>query len=208
MNSIRREDSGSPASYIKRTVCRENIYEIRRYFRLSDSQTDRRLLRGISPSSYKEILNKAQRPYNCLLLQTRYEYFICIPYRSNISHKYAFHFKKSKRSRENRSGLDYSKIVIIANKEFISSDEAVIDQDEYTETVRHIGRIRQDAERFVQDYIAHISGIYMLSEREFDRRYHYAPLKYFHKEMGIDSENAGGGSGGNSNMADAPAETP
>ncbi len=160
------------------------------------------------PSFYKEILNKAQQPYNCLLLQTRCEYFICIPYRSNISHKYAFHFKESKRSQENRSGLDYSKIVIIANKEFISSDEAVIDQDEYTETVRHIGRIRQDAERFVQDYIAHISGIHMLSEREFDRRYHYAPLKYFHKEMGIDPENAGGGSGGNSNMPDVPAETP
>ena len=89
---------------------------------------------------------------------------------------------------ENRSGLDYTKIVIIANKEFISSDEAIIDQDEYTETVRHIGRIRQDAERFVQDYIAHISGIHMLSEREFDRRYRYAPLKYFHEEMGIDSD--------------------
>ena len=159
-------------------------------------------------SSYKEMLNKAQRPYNCLLLQTHYEYFICIPYRSNISHRYAFHFKESKRSRENRSGLDYSKIVIIANKEFISSDAAVIDQDEYAETVSHISRIRQEAERFVQDYIAHISGMHLLSEREFDRRYHYAPLKYFHKELGISSENVGGGPGGNLNMPDEPAENP
>ena len=36
---------------------------------------------------YTEILKKNQRAYNCLLFQSHYDYFICIPYRSEITHK-------------------------------------------------------------------------------------------------------------------------
>lgn len=62
---------------------------------------------------YKEIVRKSGRLYNCLLVQSHYGYFICIPYRSNINHKYAFRFKGSARSKKTNSGLDYSKIVIV-----------------------------------------------------------------------------------------------
>lgn len=82
---------------------------------------------------YKEILQKNQRAYDCLLLQSHYDYFICIPYRSHISHPYAYHFKESIRSKKSHSGLDYSKIV----------------------------------------------------EKEFERRYHFSPLKYFHRELTV-----------------------
>ena len=68
---------------------------------------------------YREILKKKQRAYNCLLFQSHYNYFICIPYRSEISHKYAFHFSHTARSRKHKSGLDYSKIVIIEKTEYI-----------------------------------------------------------------------------------------
>lgn len=44
---------------------------------------------------YTELISKEQRPYNCLLIQSHYDYFICIPYRSSISHKYAFKFHNS-----------------------------------------------------------------------------------------------------------------
>jgi hypothetical protein len=64
---------------------------------------------------YVEILKKKQRPYNCLLFQSHYDYFICIPYRSEITHAYAYHFKNSARSRQRKSGLDYTKIVIYSN---------------------------------------------------------------------------------------------
>ncbi len=30
---------------------------------------------------YKEIVRKNSRPYNCLLIQSHYGYYICIPYR-------------------------------------------------------------------------------------------------------------------------------
>ena len=47
---------------------------------------------------YKEILMKRQQAYNCILFQTHYDYFICVPYRTEISHTYAYHFKNSERS--------------------------------------------------------------------------------------------------------------
>ena len=51
---------------------------------------------------YKELLKKKERRYACLLIQSHYGYFICIPYRTEISHKYAYHFRKSSRSQKHR----------------------------------------------------------------------------------------------------------
>lgn len=85
-------------------------------------------------SPYKEIARKKNRPYACLLIQSHYGYFIAIPYRSHINHKYAYRFKKSRRSQRARSGLDYSKVVIITNVDYIGAEDAIIDQDEYKET--------------------------------------------------------------------------
>lgn len=42
---------------------------------------------------YTEILQKRERAYNCLLFQSNYDYFICIPFRTEITHPkrcYAF----------------------------------------------------------------------------------------------------------------------
>ena len=33
---------------------------------------------------YKEIVRKNNRPYSCLLVQSHYGYFICIPYRATL----------------------------------------------------------------------------------------------------------------------------
>ncbi|MED9972286.1 MAG: hypothetical protein UE790_06615, partial [Lachnospira sp.] len=48
-------------------------------------------------------MKKNQRAYNCLLFQTHYDFFICIPYRTEIHHPYAFHFSKTKRSKAHKS---------------------------------------------------------------------------------------------------------
>lgn len=82
----------------------ENDYQI---LRLTDA-----FYRVYPNPPYREILKKKQRAYNCLLFQSHYDYFICIPYRSEITHKYAYHFSNTTRSKAHRSGLDYSKIVI------------------------------------------------------------------------------------------------
>ena len=137
---------------------------------------------------YSEILKKKQRSYNCLLFQTHYDYFICIPYRSEINHKYAFHFTDTFRSRTHKSGLDYSKIVIITKTDYIDVTGAIIDKDEFNETMVNLERIKKEALDFVEDYVAHMNGIRLLHKKEFDRRYRFSPLKYFHNELEIHRE--------------------
>ena len=134
---------------------------------------------------YKEILKKKQRAYNCLLFQTHYDYFICIPYRTEINHPYAFHFTTTERSKVHKSGLDYSKIVIIAKTKYIDSADAIIDKDEFKETMVNLERVKKEALEYVEEYVEHVKGIKQLHKREFDRRYGFSPLKYFHKELGI-----------------------
>lgn len=134
---------------------------------------------------YNEILIKNERPYNCLLLQSSYGYFICIPYRTEISHKYAYKFTSSERSRRHKSGLDYTKIVIISENEYVDDHSALIDSDEYKETMTHIKRITREANKFVEDYIKHCKGEQILHPSEYNRRYRFSPLKYFHKELHI-----------------------
>ena len=136
---------------------------------------------------YIEILKKKQRAYNCILFQTHYGYFICVPYRTEISHKYAYLFKNSKRSIIHKSGLDYTKIVIISDIKYIDTQNALIDKDEYNETMVHLERIKYEALEFVEDYIAHIKGQKTLHPKEYERRYLFSSLKYFHVEMGLDT---------------------
>lgn len=137
---------------------------------------------------YPELLQKDGRPYTCLLFQTHYDYFICIPYRSYIRHNNAFKFKKSKRAREKASGLDYSKMVIVKNPCYISDETAVIDKDEYNETVYFIKKIQADALHYLDKYIEHVKRN-TTESGSYQRNYTYTTLKYFHRE--IFNSNAG-----------------
>lgn len=137
---------------------------------------------------YIEILKKKHRAYNCLLFQTHYDYFICIPFRSEITHNYAYHFKKSQRSLKHKSGLDYTKIVILNKTEYLDNKDAIIDKDEFNEMIVQLENIKKQAIEFVEDYVEHIRGNKLLHLAEFRRRYQFSPLKYFHKELGIDAE--------------------
>lgn len=130
-------------------------------------------------------MKKEKRAYNCLLFQSHYDYLICIPYRSEINHSYAYRFKKSARSRAHKSGLDYSKIVIISKLEYIDSIDAIIDKDEFKETMINLEIIKKEALNFVEEYVNHVNGTRPLHPDEFRRRYCFSPLKYFHKELGI-----------------------
>ena len=134
---------------------------------------------------YREILQKRQRAYNCLLFETR-DYFICIPYRSEIAHPFACRFTMSGRAKTHRSGLDYTKIVIAMDLEHLGTQAAVIDQDEFRETMIRLEKIKTEAFMFVEDYKAHLLGERLLHPSEFRRRYAFSTLPYFHRELGID----------------------
>lgn len=134
---------------------------------------------------YKELLEKRQRAYNCILFQSHYGYFICVPYRTEINHKYAYRFKKSARSRIHKSGLDYTKIVVITDTRFIDTKDALVDKDEYNETMVNLDKIKREVLNYVEDYVSHIKREKMLHVKEFKRRYLFSTLKYFHMELGI-----------------------
>ena len=131
-------------------------------------------------------MHKQGRPYTCLLIESHHDYFICVPFRSYITHKNAFLFTKTSRSRKTKSGLDYSKIAIIKdNNYFDSITTAIVDQDEYTEMLRNISAIVEEANDYVNTYIKHINGTSPLHPRTFARKYQYSTLPYFHDILGI-----------------------
>ena len=135
---------------------------------------------------YGEIIRKETRPYICLLIQAHYGYFICIPYRSHVNHKYSYRFKNSVRSRNNKSGLDYTKIVIVRNSDYIGLCDAVVDTDEYKETRENIEYIKNDAQTYIDNYVNYISNNSTTKDHvKFNRIYGFSTLKYFHSELGI-----------------------
>ena len=81
--------------------------------------------------------------------------------------------------------MDYSKIIIITKIDYIDSIDAIIDKDEFNETMVNLERIKKEALYYVEEYVEHMKGIKLLHKREFDRRYGFSPLIYFHKELGI-----------------------
>ena len=62
---------------------------------------------------YPEILSKSPRAYNCILIDLHMDYFMCLPFRSDVRHSNGYHFKTTLRSKSHKSGIDYSKMVII-----------------------------------------------------------------------------------------------
>lgn len=113
-------------------------------------------------------------------------FFICIPYRTEIHHPYAFHFSKIKRSKAHKSGLDYSKIIIITKTNYLDSTDAIVDKDEYNETMINLERIKKDALDYVEEYMECMNGKRKLHKKMFDRKYGFSALQYFHKELGIE----------------------
>lgn len=78
------------------------------------------------PSCCPEILQKSNRAYNIAVFNSHKGYYVCVPFRSNITHKYAYRFKKSKRSKYNKSGVDYKKMIIIRNLDYIDDDNIAL----------------------------------------------------------------------------------
>ena len=134
---------------------------------------------------FPELLQKDTRAYNCLVLDTMYDYFICIPFRTEMHHKNGYKFKNSKRARRHQSGLDYSKIVILTDAALLSSLPAIVDSDEYNETVKNIQAIAKDAADYVTTYTRHMNGEAPLHSYNFQWKYAYSTLQYFHAELGL-----------------------
>lgn len=137
-------------------------------------------------TKYPELMLKEERPYSCLIIDTHEDYFICIPFRSSISHNNAYIFRGTNRSNHTRSGLDYSKVVLIKDTDYINSERvAVVDQDEFNQAQKNMDRIVNDIIKYIDDYVNHVNGSSALHIREFERRYKFSTLPYFHNILGL-----------------------
>lgn len=135
---------------------------------------------------YPELMRKDPRPYNCLLISTA-DYILAIPFRTDLNkhNRNAFRFKTSSRSKTHTSGLDYQKIVIIKDTDYLVHTGYSIDSDEYKETVSNIKRIVDEAVSYVERYKSHHTGNPM-NKWDYNRQYgEYTTLQYFHDELGI-----------------------
>lgn len=131
-------------------------------------------------SQYPEISRKKGRAYSCLLVEYMDDLFICIPFRSYVRHKYAYHFKTSARSKQCQSGLDYTKVTLIKNNDYLDAvAPAIVDQDEYKETVQNLSRIAQEVYDYISDYKDDLNGVKKLHLKEWKRRYGMSTLPYF-----------------------------
>lgn len=94
-------------------------------------------------------------------------------------------FKGTQRSRNTRSGLDYSKIVLIKDNDCIDSQKAIIDQDEYKETMTNLSTIVSEVDQCINAYVAHVIKSQVLHPREYARKYQFSTLPYFHNILNI-----------------------
>ena len=135
---------------------------------------------------FPELLLKSGRSYNCLLIDSHDGYLICIPFRSSVKHNNAYIFTSSKRSERSRSGLDYSKMAIISDLDYLDNTiPAIVDKDEYKEMQLQMDVIVSESLEYVDKYIDHVTGKNPLHSKEYERKYLYSTLPYFHKELGI-----------------------
>ena len=130
--------------------------------------------------NFKEILTNEKRSYNCLVLETKEDYFICVPFRSEINHKYSYLFKNSNRSKQHNSGVDYTKIVLIKDINYLGS-KGLVDNDEYVEMMQNIQKINKEVNDYINGYLE-----YVINENiKYRKKYKYTTLKYFHDILEI-----------------------
>ena len=133
---------------------------------------------------YEEILTKEERPYYVLLLELDGLTY-AIPLRSHITHPYCFIADKACGQ---KSGLDYSKAIVITDIDaYIDPAPVTIRQKEYNVFKKQEYLIKRQFSSYV---ILYKKEVYrrrvnpMLPEAALCR---YSTLKYFHKEMGLDT---------------------
>lgn len=131
---------------------------------------------------------KDKRPYGCLLIKTHNDYYICVPFRSHIHHKNAFLFKNTERSKNDSSGLDYSKTVLIRPEDYDKYliENAVVDTDEYKAVRMSIYKIEKQISKYIEGYVKSVSDFENADKKSFERKYKYSTLKYFHDILGIE----------------------
>ena len=63
-------------------------------------------------------------------------------------------FKGTQRSKRTNSGVDYSKLVLIKDNEYLDNKKAIVDKDEFNETIKHLARIVKEVNEYIDTYVS------------------------------------------------------
>lgn len=129
-------------------------------------------------TEYPEIENKNNRPYMVILVNIENNVF-AIPFRTNIRHNNCYKFKKSSRTTDTVTGLDYTKAVIVNDGKYIG-ETARIDDKEYVELNKNYPFIIKQFKKFVMDYIEFMNG---KKSYYAEKKFQFTTLKYFKNEL-------------------------
>ncbi len=133
--------------------------------------------------NYPEILRKIDRPYLAMIVQIGKNAF-AIPFRTQLDHNWGYQFPRTTRKSKTKTGLDFSKAVIVNDKRFIG-DVTDIDRLEYTDLDANYHII-------IKRFITYLNGYKRYATNKpntYDaKKYKYTTLKYFHKELGLTVE--------------------
>lgn len=121
---------------------------------------------------YPEISNKNNRPY-LVFLFTIDDKLFALPFRSNIKHNYCYKFKNTNRTTNTRTGIDFTKAIIIENKEYLGS-VAYIDNLEFMELNSKFYFIKEKFKTFYKRYLS-----YQSDNKYMSPYIKYSTLQYF-----------------------------
>jgi len=125
---------------------------------------------------FSEIMHKPDRPYAIALFEIDHLQF-AIPFRTNITHPYAYKFKNSK----SNSGLDFSKAVIIEKDKL--GNQAFINNQEYLEFSKRRNMIAQRFSKFLENYKKWVKNPTTYQYKVESLK--YCTLQYYHQKLGI-----------------------
>ena len=134
-------------------------------------------------SRCEEILTKEERPYYVLLLELDGLTF-AIPLRSHITHSYCF---LADISTDQKSGLDYSKAVVITDSaKYVDPTPVTIRQHEYNFLKQSEYLIKKQFSSYVASYKKEVRRRQKNPAFPVSALCRYASLKYFHNELGLE----------------------
>lgn len=141
-----------------------------KYILLSDE-----FYKTYNEEDYPEILHKPSRPYIMLVVKIDNLTF-AIPIRSHIRHNYGFITNKNL-----RTGLDFTKAIIILNPQYVAKKERItITKEEMLLISNNRDLIIKDFKTFLNTYKRKIRNNLTANFLQ------YCTLQYFHKELGLE----------------------
>ncbi len=134
-------------------------------------------------SGLKELLQKKDRPYAVYMVKINENEF-AIPFRSSITHRYCYDTGHVK-GRKGKTGLDYTKAVIISKKDYIGN-LATINKQEFDKLRGKNRIISQQFNKFIEKYKEALKKINEgKGNNRMEQLIRNTTLQNYHKELGI-----------------------